>query len=174
MTPGRLYPTILSAGWTGEEKVNRYRDEEYMRIALDEAVRAMETGDVPVGAVVVKGDDIIARACNQKEATGDPTDHAEMIALREAVRHLKAWRLTDCTMYVTLEPCAMCAGAMIQARLGRLVYGAPDPKAGAAGSLLNVLDVPGLNHRVVVKSGILEEECSALLRDFFSKLRRDG
>jgi len=149
-------------------------DEEYMRIALGLAAAAEESNDVPVGAIIVVGDEIVARAFNEKERTGDPTAHAEMLAIRRAAQRLGTWRLNDATMYVTLEPCAMCAGAMIQARLGRLVFGAFDPKAGAAGSVLDILDVPWLNHRVKVKSGVLEAECSQLLSSFFSQMRRDG
>jgi len=149
-------------------------DEEYMRIALGLAAAAEESHDVPVGAIIVVGDEIVARAFNEKERTGDPTAHAEMLAIRRAAQRLGTWRLNDATMYVTLEPCAMCAGAMIQARLGRLVFGAFDPKAGAAGSVLDILDVPWLNHRVKVKSGVLEAECSQLLSSFFSQMRRDG
>ena len=145
-----------------------------MRIALGLAAAAEESNDVPVGAIIVVGDEIVARAFNEKERTGDPTAHAEMLAIRRAAQRLGTWRLNDATMYVTLEPCAMCAGAMIQARLGRLVFGAFDPKAGAAGSVLDILDVPWLNHRVKVKSGVLEAECSQLLSSFFSQMRRDG
>jgi tRNA(adenine34) deaminase len=149
-------------------------DEEFMRIALGLAAAAEESNEVPVGAIIVLGDEIIARAFNEKERTGDPTAHAEMLAIRRAAQRLGTWRLSDATMYVTLEPCAMCAGAMIQARLGRLVYGAYDPKAGAAGSVLDILDLPWLNHQVKVKSGVLEAECSQLLSSFFSQMRRDG
>ncbi|MGI6512824.1 MAG: tRNA adenosine(34) deaminase TadA [Syntrophomonadaceae bacterium] len=145
-----------------------------MRIALGLAAAAEESNEVPVGAIIVLGDEIIARAFNEKERTGDPTAHAEMLAIRRAAQRLGTWRLSDATMYVTLEPCAMCAGAMIQARLGRLVYGAYDPKAGAAGSVLDILDLPWLNHQVKVKSGVLEAECSQLLSSFFSQMRRDG
>ena len=145
-----------------------------MRIALGLAAAAEESNEVPVGAIIVLGDEIIARAFNEKERTGDPTAHAEMLAIRRAAQRLGTWRLSDATMYVTLEPCAMCAGAMIQARLGRLVYGAYDPKAGAAGSVLDILDLPWLNHQVKVKSGVLEAECSQHLSSFFSQMRRDG
>jgi len=149
-------------------------DEEYMRIALGLAAAAEESNDVPVGAIIVVGDEIVARAFNEKERTGDPTAHAEMLAIRRAAQRLGTWRLSDATMYCTLEPCPMCAGAMIQARLGRLVFGAFDPKAGAAGSVLDILDVPWLNHQVKVKAGVLEAECSQILSSFFSEMRRDG
>ena len=145
-----------------------------MRIALGLAESALESNDVPVGAIVVLDNEIVARAFNEKERTGDPTAHAEMLALRRASQRIGTWRLSEATLYVTLEPCAMCAGAMLQARLGRLVFGAPDPKAGAAGSVLDILDVPWLNHQVTVKSGVLEAECSQLLSSFFNKIRRDG
>ncbi len=145
-----------------------------MRIALGLAESALESDDVPVGAIVVIDNEIVARSCNEKERTGDPTAHAEILAIRRATQRLGSWRLADATMYVTLEPCVMCAGAMLQARLDRLVFGAFDPKVGAAGSVLDILDVPWLNHQVIVKSGVLEDECSQLLTSFFSKLRRDG
>lgn len=145
-----------------------------MRIALGLAAAAEESNDVPVGAIIVVGDEIVARAFNEKERTGDPTAHAEMLAIRRAAQRLGTWRLSDATMYCTLEPCPMCAGAMIQARLGRLVFGAFDPKAGAAGSVLDILDVPWLNHQVKVKAGVLEAECSQILSSFFSEMRRDG
>ncbi|MGE5415716.1 MAG: tRNA adenosine(34) deaminase TadA [Acidobacteriota bacterium] len=151
--------------------ITHQTDEQFMRIALEKARLALATGDIPVGAIVVVNDEVIAWACNEKEVTGDPTDHAEMLAIKRAVGHLEKWRITDATLYVTLEPCSMCAGAMVQARLGRLVFGAYDSKAGAAGSLLDVLDVPGINHRVRVKSGVLEKECSELLSSFFKKVR---
>lgn len=154
--------------------MNRLTDEQYMKIALKTAQEALASGDVPVGALVVRNDEIIARACNEKEMSGDPTDHAEMLAIKRAVEFLGSWRLSDCTLYVTLEPCPMCAGAMIQARLGRLVFGAYDSKAGAAGSVMDLLDVPWLNHQVPVKSGILKEQCGELLSTFFDQLRKEG
>lgn len=143
----------------------------YMRMALQEAEQALNSGEVPVGAILVVNDRVIARAGNEKEKSGDPTDHAEMLVIKRAVAKLGRWRLNDATMYVTLEPCPMCAGAMIQARLGRLVFGACDPKAGAAGSVTDILDVPWLNHQVPVKSGVLEKECGELLSTFFNSLR---
>jgi len=143
-----------------------------MRLALEEAHRAGDE-DVPVGAVVLGPDGTpVARAHNQREADGDPTAHAEIIALREAARVIGGWRLTGCTLVVTLEPCAMCAGAAVLARVDHVVYGATDPKAGAAGSLWDVLRDPRLNHRPEVTGGVLAAECGALLRAFFA-VRRD-
>jgi len=142
-----------------------------MRLALREAARAPEHEDVPIGAVVVHGGEVIGAAHNERELRADPTAHAEMIALREAARAIGSWRVLDSVMYVTLEPCAMCAGAIVLSRLPRLVFGATDPKAGAAGSVLNVLDEPRLNHRPQVESGLLAEECADLLRAFFAPRR---
>jgi tRNA(adenine34) deaminase len=142
-----------------------------MRLALREAARALEHDDVPIGAVIVKDGELLAAAHNEREVRADPTAHAEMVALREASRALGTWRVLDSVMYVTLEPCAMCAGAIVLARLPRIVFGAYDPKAGAAGSVLNVLDVPQLNHRPQVQGGLLAEECASLLRDFFGSRR---
>jgi tRNA(adenine34) deaminase len=145
-----------------------------MRLALEEAQQALATGDVPIGAVAVFADTIIGRGRNRREADHDPTAHAEVIALRQASAHLGHWRLEDVTLYCTLEPCAMCAGAMVLARLPRLVYAATDPKAGMAGSIINLLDYPPLNHIVMITSGVLADEASALLRDFFHQLREQG
>jgi len=142
-----------------------------MRLALREAARALEHDDVPIGAVVVRAGEVIGAGHNEREVRADPTAHAEMIALREAARTLASWRVLDSVMYVTLEPCAMCAGAIVLARLPRVVYGATDPKAGAAGSVLNVLDEPRLNHRPQVESGLLAAECADLLRAFFAPRR---
>jgi tRNA(adenine34) deaminase len=147
------------------------REEYFMRLALREASRALEHDDVPIGAVVVHGGEVIGVGHNEREVRSDPTAHAEMIALREAARVLESWRILDSVMYVTLEPCAMCAGAIVLARLPRIVYGATDPKAGAAGSVLNVLDEPRLNHRPQVERGLLAEECADLLRAFFAPRR---
>ncbi|MHB0977341.1 MAG: tRNA adenosine(34) deaminase TadA [Candidatus Aquicultorales bacterium] len=149
-------------------------DEKYMRLALEEAVGAGEAGDVPVGAVLVCGDKVLVKARNEREARHDPTGHAEIIAIREASRKLGRWRLTDCTLYVTKEPCPMCAGAIFQARLGRLVFGPYDPKGGAAGSLFNIVDDDRLNHQVEIRSGVLEEEASDLLRAFFQERRKSS
>ncbi len=149
-------------------------DETYMRVALDEARAAAELGEVPIGAVVVCDGDLVARAHNLRETHRDPTAHAEMIAIREAARRLDRWRLSDCTVYVTLEPCPMCAGAMHQARVARCVYGASDPKAGALGTLYDLSDDERLNHRFEVTPGVMSDECGSLLRAFFGRLRRDG
>ena len=142
-----------------------------MRLALREATQALDHDDVPIGAVIVHDGEVIAAGHNERELRADPTAHAEMIALREAARQLGSWRVLDAVMYVTLEPCAMCAGAIVLARVPRVVFGATDPKAGAAGSVLDVLDVPQLNHRAQVESGLLAEECADLLRDFFTPRR---
>lgn len=142
-----------------------------MRLALREAERALEHDDVPVGAVVVREGEVVGAGQNERELRQDPTAHAEMIALREAARAVGSWRLLDCVLYVTLEPCAMCAGAIVLARLPRVVYGTADPKAGAAGSVMDVLAEPRLNHRPEVAPGLLAEECAALLTEFFGGRR---
>src|SRR4051812_45191670 len=147
------------------------RDEYFMRLALREAERALEHDDVPVGCVVARDQEVIAAAPNERELRGDPTAHAEILALREASRVMSQWRLSDAVMYVTLEPCAMCAGAIVLARVPRVVFGAWDPKTGAAGSALNVLNEPKLNHRPEVAGGLLADESAALLREFFSVRR---
>jgi tRNA(adenine34) deaminase len=147
------------------------RDTYFMRLALREAQRAREHEDVPIGAVVVGAGEVLAAAHNERELRQDPTAHAEIIALREAARAVGSWRILDAALYVTLEPCAMCAGAIVLARVGRVVYGAPDPKAGAAGSVLDVLSEPRLNHRPEVAGGLLAEECGELLSAFFSSRR---
>jgi tRNA(adenine34) deaminase len=147
------------------------RDEYFMRLALREASRAPEHDDIPVGAVVVKDGEVIAAGHNEREIREDPTAHAEMIALREAARVLGSWRVLDSVLYVTLEPCAMCAGAIVLARVPRVVFGTTDPKAGAAGSVLDVLAEPRLNHRPQVESGLLAQECADLLRSFFAAKR---
>ncbi len=146
-------------------------DPEMMALALDEARAAIEHDDVPVGAVVVHDGIVIAARHNERELERNPVGHAEILALRDASEHLGEWRLDDCTMFVTLEPCAMCAGAMVNARLGHLVYGADDPKAGAAGSALSLLDGEALNHRVEVRSGPLASAAGELLREFFRARR---
>jgi tRNA(adenine34) deaminase len=147
------------------------RDEYYMRLALREAERAIEHDDVPIGCVVALEGEVIAAARNERELRGDPTAHAEILALREASRHLSGWRLLGTVLYVTLEPCAMCAGAIVLARVPRVVYAAPDPKAGAAGSVLDVLDEPRLNHRPDVAGGLLADDAAELLRAFFASRR---
>jgi tRNA(adenine34) deaminase len=146
-------------------------DEALMDVALVEARAALVHGDVPVGAVVVRDGVVIAARHNEREVTGDPTAHAEVLALRDAAAAVGHWRLDDCTLVVTLEPCAMCAGAMVNARLGRLVYGATDPKAGAAGSCYDLVDSVVLNHRVPRVVGVREAECGELLRAFFRDRR---
>jgi tRNA(adenine34) deaminase len=146
-------------------------DAAWMREALAEAGRALAQRDVPVGAVAVRDGMVVGRGHNRKEADSDPTAHAEMIALREAARALGGWRLVGVTLYCTLEPCPMCAGAMVAGRLPRLVYGADDPKAGAAGSVVELLRDPRLNHQVAVTRGVLAEESQALLERFFAGLR---
>ena len=148
-----------------------YHDVRIMRAALDEARAAAERGEVPVGAVVVLHDEIIARAGNRTIGDCDPTAHAEIIALREASKRTGNYRLSGATLYVTIEPCAMCAGAMIQARIARLVYGAPDAKGGAVHSCFAVLDHAQLNHRVAVTAGVLAEDAAAALKDFFAARR---
>jgi tRNA(adenine34) deaminase len=147
------------------------RDEYFMRLALREAERALEHDDVPIGAVIVREGELIAAARNERELRSDPTAHAEVLALREASARLGTWRLVDTALYVTLEPCAMCAGAIVLGRVPRVVYGADDPKAGAAGSVLDVLGEPSLNHRPVVARGLLAEEAAELLRAFFVSKR---
>jgi len=145
--------------------------EQWMRLAIAEATRALDHDDVPIGAVVVREGEIIGTGRNERELLRDPTAHAEAIALREAARTLGSWRVLDATLYVTLEPCAMCAGAIVLARVPRVVYGCTDPKAGAAGSVLDVLAEPRLNHRPQVTGGVLAGACAALLTDFFATRR---
>ena len=145
--------------------------EEYMLEALKEANAAAAEGEVPIGAVIVRDGEIIARAHNRTEQDKDPTAHAEILAIREAAARLGGWRLPGCSMYVTIEPCSMCAGAMVLARIDRLVIGAMSPKAGCAGSILDLMHVQEFNHQVEVETGVLGEECSKLLSDFFSELR---
>jgi tRNA(adenine34) deaminase len=147
------------------------RDEYFMRLALREAERALEHDDVPIGAVIVHGGEVIGTAHNERELRNDPTAHAEMLALREAARTLGSWRILDSALYVTLEPCAMCAGAIVLARVPRVIYGATDPKAGAAGSVLDILDEPRLNHHPTVTGGLLSDLSAALLHDFFASRR---
>jgi len=146
-------------------------DEHFMRMALEEASIAYNEGEVPVGAVLVKDGKVISKAHNQREDSKDPTGHAEIIALKHGSREEDNWRLTGFTLYVTKEPCIMCAGAMVNARLGRLVYGCKDDKGGAVGSLYNILSDKRLNHQVEVVSGVLEEECSEILKRFFQNRR---
>ena len=147
------------------------RDEHFMRLALREAERALEHDDVPIGCVIARDGEVVGAAPNERELRQDPTAHCEILALREAARSAGSWRLGSDVLYVTLEPCAMCAGAIVLARVPRVVYGAPDPKAGAAGSVLDVLAEPRLNHRPEVAGGLLADESAALLRDFFASRR---
>lgn len=147
-------------------------DTDFIRLALEDARLAFDEEEVPVGAVLVINNEIVVRAHNRRERTFDPTAHAETIALQEAARKIKNWRLTDATLYVTKEPCIMCAGVMINSRLGRLVYGCKDSKAGAVDSLYRILSDNRLNHQVEIVSGVLEDECALILKKFFEGLRR--
>ena len=147
-------------------------DEQWMRLALAEAVKAISQAEVPVGAIAVYEGQVIGSGFNRKEETNDPTSHAEIYALQQAATYLQNWRLLNVTLYCTLEPCPMCAGAMIQARLPRLVYGAKDTRFGADGSIVDVLNAEGFNHRIDITSGILEDEAANLLQQFFRMLRQ--
>ncbi|SFS98426.1 tRNA adenosine(34) deaminase TadA [Paenibacillus sp. 453mf] len=149
-----------------------YTDEYWMREAISEAMKAETLGEVPIGAIVVKDNEIIGRGYNLREIHYDATAHAEIIAIKQASEHLKAWRLLDCKLYVTLEPCPMCAGAIVQSRIPHVVYGTTDPKAGCAGTLMNLLQESRFNHQTEITSGVLQEECAAMLTSFFRKLRR--
>ena len=146
-------------------------DEQMMRLALRLAARAAEHGDVPIGCVVARGEEVLGEAGNERELRGDPTAHAEVLALREAAKRLGGWRLLETTIYVTLEPCPMCAGAITLARVPRLVYGAADPKGGAVGSVIDLFAEPVVNHRPAVEDGLLADESAALLASFFSSRR---
>lgn len=157
---------------TNEDGLILPEDEEWMRLALREAETAVTLGEVPVGAIAVFEGRVIGRGFNRKESDQDPTAHAEMIALKDAAVYLQNWRLLGVTLYCTLEPCPMCAGAMIQARLPRLVYGAKDTRFGADGSVVDVLQTEGFNHRVAITGGLLEAEAAALLQQFFQLLRQ--
>lgn len=143
----------------------------FMNAAIEEARKAEALLEVPIGAVVVWKDSIIGRGHNLRETTRDPLAHAELIAIKQASEHLEAWRLLDCKLYVTLEPCPMCAGAIVQSRIPQVIYGTTDPKAGCAGTLMNLLQEERFNHRVEVISGVLQEECSSMLTQFFRRLR---
>ena len=147
-------------------------DEELMRAALAEARKAMASNEVPIGAVVALGGEIVASAFNQPISTVDPTAHAEILALRAAARTIDNYRLTGATLCVTIEPCAMCVGAMMHARIGTLIYGAPEPKTGAVRSMMTLLDDPGWNHRIMVVAGLMAEECGGLLQGFFQEKRK--
>jgi len=150
---------------------NLEMDQVFMEQAILEAGEAAREGEVPIGAVIVINDKIIAKAHNLRETTGDPTAHAEVLAIREAAKVKRHWRLLGATLYTTLEPCPMCAGAMVMARINRLVYGASDPKAGAAGSIMNIVQDLRLNHRLDVTGGVMDQECGFLLKDFFKGKR---
>ncbi len=150
------------------------QDQRFMRMAVEAARIAEQNGDVPIGAVIVHQDRIIAKAYNQRQQLNDPTAHAEIIALTQAAEFIKNWRLHDCTIYVTLEPCPMCAGALVLARMDRLVYGCDDPKTGACSSLYNIVQDERLNHRLDVTKGVLEKQCSKLLQSFFQKRRKEN
>ena len=152
--------------------MNPQTDEYWMRYALELAKRAWEQGEVPVGAVLVQGDKVIGEGWNRPIGQHDPTAHAEIMALRQGGKVLENYRLLDTTLYVTLEPCVMCAGAMVHSRITRLVYGAKDEKTGAAGSLLDVIGHPGMNHQIQIDCGVLAEECAGMLSDFF-RMRRE-
>ncbi len=147
------------------------KDEKYMKEAIRQARKAWKLTEVPIGCVIVKEDKIIARGYNRRNTDKNTLAHAELLAIRKASKAAGDWRLDDCTMYITLEPCQMCAGAIVQARIRRVVIGSRNPKAGCAGSILNLLDVPAFNHQVELTEGVLEEECSAMLTDFFRELR---
>ncbi|MCI5721559.1 MAG: tRNA adenosine(34) deaminase TadA [Firmicutes bacterium] len=146
--------------------------DKFMKEALIEARKAYMLGEVPIGAVIVKDGQVIARGHNLTETSKDPTAHAEMIAIRAAAKALNGWRLPGCSLYVTVEPCSMCAGAMVWARIENLYIGAMDPKAGACGSVFNIAEEDRLNHRIHVERGILEDECSSIMKEFFRELRR--
>lgn len=159
---------------TAVDLLNFDIDVMRMKLALNSAREAFDAGETPVGAVLFHGNRLIGKAWNQREMLHDPTAHAEILAITQAAAALESWRLNECTLYVTLEPCPMCAGAIMQARLGRLVYGAPDPKAGGCGSVLDITGCPQLNHRVEIRAGVLAEECGQILRDFFRMRRAEN
>ncbi len=151
---------------------DHHRDSEFMKVALEEAQQAFSLGEVPVGAILVHEGTIIARGHNQREWQQDPTAHAEMLVIQRAAEQLQSWRILDTTLYITLEPCLMCAGAMLQARIPRLVFGTLDPKAGACGSLFTVHQDSRLNHQIDIRHGIQEESCRNILKEFFQQLRQ--
>jgi tRNA(adenine34) deaminase len=160
--------------WLLDQELEPLSDEHWMRQALKLAQQAAEQDEVPVGAIIVHKNKIIASAFNQREQLADPTAHAEMIAITQAASHLNSWRLLECSMFVTLEPCPMCAGAILQSRIPRIVYGALDPKAGAVVSLFQLLNDPRLNHRCETLSGVLANECGRILTEFFDRKRKLG
>ena len=167
---GPLGPLAPLGGVEGSAEEAR-ADETAMRAALEEARAAIAHGDVPVGAIALAGGEVVARAHNERERRGDPTAHAELLAMRAAAEVLGSWRLDAVTLVVTLEPCAMCAGALVAARVARLVFGTPDPRAGACGTLYNLCSDPRLNHELPVREGVLAEQAAQLLRDFFAMRR---
>jgi tRNA(adenine34) deaminase len=160
--------------WLLDQELEPLSDEHWMRQALKLAQQAAEQDEVPVGAIIVHQNKIIASAFNQREQLADPTAHAEMIAITQAASHLNSWRLLECSMFVTLEPCPMCSGAILQSRIPRIVYGALDPKAGAVVSLFQLLNDPRLNHRCETLSGVLADECGKILTEFFDRKRKLG
>ena len=168
--------SLNQISWNGGKgnKTMKSGDEAYMNLALAEAEKALELGEVPIGAVAVCRGEVITRSHNLREAFKDPTAHAEMLVFRQAARQLGRWRLTGITLYVTLEPCAMCAGAAVLSRVDRLVYGCEDSRAGACGSVFDIVREPRLNHRVELVSGILEEDCRSILKSFFTNRRREN
>lgn len=170
MVPGSLFS--FPGKMTDETQIIREEDERWMRLALGEAAEAEALGEVPVGAVMVTGGEVVARGHNLTHTLQDPSAHAEMVAIRRAAEATGHWRLLDCTLYVTLEPCAMCSGAIVLSRIPRLVYGASDPKAGMSGSLENLVQDARLNHRVELTTGVLERECGDVLRAFFRARRK--
>ena len=154
-----------------EQTEARKKDEKYMKEAIRQAKKAYALGEVPIGCVIVYQDKIIGRGYNRRTIDKNTLAHAEMIAIRKASKRMNDWRLEGCTMYVTLEPCQMCAGALVQSRIDRVVVGCMNPKAGCAGSILNLLQMPEFNHQVELETGVLEEECSQMMKDFFRELR---
>lgn len=154
-----------------EKNKAKRKDEKYMKLALKEAKKARDINEVPIGCVIVRGDKVIGKGYNKRNTDKNVLSHAELIAIKQACKKTGDWRLEDCTMYITLEPCQMCAGAMVQARLQRAVIGSMNPKAGCGGSVLNILQMAEFNHQVDVERGVLEEECSSILTEFFSDLR---
>lgn len=156
-----------SYDYLSEEKSH----EHWMRLAIEEAKKAEAIGEVPIGAIIVRGNEVIGRGHNLRETAQDGTAHAEVLAIREACEYVGAWRLLDCKLYVTLEPCPMCAGAIVQCRVPQVIYGTTDPKAGCAGTLMNLLQEPRFNHQTETIAGVLQEECASLLTNFFRNLR---
>ena len=154
-----------------EKNKAKRKDEKYMKLALKEAKKARDIDEVPIGCVIVRDDKVIGKGYNKRNTDKNVLSHAELIAIKQACKKTGDWRLEDCTMYITLEPCQMCAGAIVQCRMGRVVIGAMNAKAGCAGSVLNILQMPQFNHQVEMETGVLEEECSTMLSQFFRELR---